>query len=172
MRIDKHGYYLNIADAVSWRSTCLRRLYGAVIVKGDEIIATGYNGAPRGQENCCDIGECTRMKLAIPHGERYELCRSVHAEANAIISAPRDKMFGATLYLSGFDAENGKAIAAVPCAMCERLIVNAGISEVIARFAGKHRCISYTVYCVNEEKRLDLVSIGESLYEELGGSKC
>ena len=86
-RRDKVNYYLDLAEVVAQRGTCLRRLYGAVIVKNDEVISTGYVGAPRGRENCCDLGYCTREKLQIPRGERYELCRSVHAEANAIISA-------------------------------------------------------------------------------------
>ncbi|MBR0041217.1 MAG: cytidine deaminase, partial [Oscillospiraceae bacterium] len=103
-RTDKQNYYLDIADSVLERSTCLRRKYGAIIVRNDEIISTGYNGAPRGRRNCSDIGSCTRELLHIPSGERYELCRSVHAEANAIISASRRDMIGATIYLVGRDA--------------------------------------------------------------------
>lgn len=125
MRITKRDYYLGIAEAVSKRSTCLRRQYGAVIVNNDEIVATGYNGAPRGQVNCCDVGECWRETNHIPHGEQYEKCLAVHAEQNAIISAPRDKMIGATLYLYG--SENGKTIDAFPCEICKRLMDNAGI---------------------------------------------
>ena len=100
-RISKENYYLNIAETVLERSTCLRRLYGAIIVKNDEIISTGYNGAPRGRANCSDLGYCSREAMKIPRGERYELCRSVHAEANAIISAPRRDMVGGTIYLVG-----------------------------------------------------------------------
>ena len=133
MRRDKHGYYLNIAEAVLERSTCLRRKYGAVIVKDDEIISTGYNGAPRGWANCCDIGYCFREHAQIPHGERYEACRSVHGEANAIISASRKDMLGATLYLAGKEADGSIIYYAEPCAMCRRLIINAGISKVISR---------------------------------------
>lgn len=129
-RIDKDQYYMNIAHAVSMRSTCLRRKYGAVIVKNDEIIATGYNGAPRGEENCCDVGECWREAHNIPHGEQYEKCVSVHAEQNAIISAPRDKMIGSVLYLYG--EENGVPIAAEPCTICWRMIKNAGIADVVS----------------------------------------
>ena len=125
MRPDKDTYYLNIAKAVSERSTCLRRQYGAVIVKDDQIIATGYNGAPRGEANCDDIGSCYREATGVPHGEKYELCRAVHAEQNAIIAAPRDKMLGAVLYLWG--GENGQKIDAKPCAICEKLIKNAGL---------------------------------------------
>lgn len=132
MRIDKDNYYLNIAQVVLQRGTCLRRNYGAVIVKNDEIVSTGYTGSPRGAENCCDIGECKREQLNIPHGERYELCNSVHAEMNAIISASRKDMIGATLYLTGVDSKKG-LVKARPCKLCERLITNAGIKKVIAR---------------------------------------
>ena len=99
-RRDKNNYYLDIAEAVSQRGTCLRKHYGAVIVKNDEIISTGYVGAPRGRKNCSDLNYCIRQKLSIPRGERYELCRSVHAEANAIISASRESMLGSTIYLA------------------------------------------------------------------------
>lgn len=133
-RRDKRNYYLDIAQTVLERGTCLRRNFGAIIVKNDEIISTGYTGAPRGRVNCCDLGECTREKLGIPRGERYELCRSVHAEANAIISAAREDMIGATLYLVGRDAQTGKLVEnASSCPMCKRLIINAGISEVVVR---------------------------------------
>lgn len=131
MRISKHEYYLDIAKAVSERSTCLRRQYGAVLVNHDEIIATGYNGSPRGEVNCNENGSCERAKRNIPHGERYELCKSVHAEQNAIISASRRDMLGATLYLFGFDAAEGKEIIAEPCEMCQRFIKNAGIACVV-----------------------------------------
>lgn len=133
MRKSKDEYYLNIVEAVLARSTCLRRKYGAVIVKDDEIISTGYNGAPRGIENCCDIGYCVRMQENIPHGQRYEECRSVHAEANAIISASRRDMIGSTLYLAGFEADGTPILDARPCLMCQRLILNSGISSVVTR---------------------------------------
>ena len=133
-RTSKDKYYLDIADTVSERSTCLRRRYGAIIVRNDEIISTGYNGAPRGRRNCIDLGRCTREELKIPSGERYELCRSVHAEANAIISASRRDMLDATMYLAGRDAATGAALPmASSCAMCRRMIINAGISRVVAR---------------------------------------
>ena len=133
-RRSKENYYLDIADAALNRSTCLRRRYGAIIVLNDEIISTGYNGAPRGRQNCVDLGTCTREKLNIPRGERYELCRSVHAEANAIISAARRDCIGATLYLTGRDANTGEVVPdATPCAMCRRLIINAGIRTVVCR---------------------------------------
>ena len=121
-RTDKTNYYLDIAQTVCKRSTCLRRMYGAIIVLNDEIIATGYNGAPRGRANCVDIGKCLREAMKIPSGERYELCRSVHAEANLI---------------------NAQA---TPCSMCRRLIINAGIETVVCR-VGENE---YTVTNVSE----------------------
>lgn len=129
-RIDKNEYYLNIAKAVSKRSTCLRRHYGAVIVKNDRIISTGYNGSARGEENCCDVGECYRKAHNIPHGEQYEKCVAVHAEQNAISSGNGQEIIGSTLYLYG--EENGQEIEAEPCLMCQRLITNAKIRNVIA----------------------------------------
>ena len=133
-RRDKVNYYLDLADVVSKRCTCLRRHYGAVIVKNDEVIATGYAGAPRGRKNCTDLGYCIRRQMNIPRGERYELCRSVHAEANAIISAEREKMIGATLYLSGREADSGEYIKnSSSCSMCKRLIINAGLKKVVIR---------------------------------------
>lgn len=133
-RTNKHNYYLDIADAVLERSTCLRRKYGAIIVRNDEIISTGYNGAPRGRRNCSDLGRCTRESLNIPSGERYELCRSVHAEANAIISASRRDMIGASLYLVGRDARTNELLTdAMSCSMCKRQIINAGIERVVIR---------------------------------------
>ena len=132
-RPSKHAYYLNIAEAVLARSPCLRRKYGAVIVKDDEIIATGYNGSPRGSVNCCDLGTCWRETEHIPHGERYEACRSVHAEANAIISASRRNMFGSTLYLAGKEADGTPVADIAPCSMCHRLILNSGIRSIVTR---------------------------------------
>ncbi|MGN0521762.1 MAG: deoxycytidylate deaminase [Eubacterium sp.] len=134
MRRDKTNYYLDLADVVSKRCTCLRRHYGAVIVKNDEVISTGYVGAPRGRKNCTDLGYCIRQQMNIPRGERYELCRSVHAEANAIISAEREKMIGSTLYLSGREVESGEYIKnSNSCSMCKRMIINAGIEKVVIR---------------------------------------
>lgn len=132
-RISKDDYYLNIALAVSRRSTCLKRRYGAVIVKDDEIIATGYNGSPRGETNCCDLGFCKRMN--VPHNSgNYADCHSVHAEQNAMISAKRSNMLGATLYLAGED-ENGRIEKAEPCPICDRMIKNAGIARVVGSFS-------------------------------------
>ena len=133
-RIDKENYYLDIAQTVLERSTCLRRCYGAIIVQHDEIISTGYNGAPRGRKNCADLNFCTRMKMNIPSGERYELCRSVHAEANCIISAARKDTLGSTLYMACRNPETGALIPdSTSCSMCRRLIINAGIKRVVIR---------------------------------------
>jgi len=133
-RVSKHNYYLDIAQTVAERSTCLRKKYGAIIVKNDTIVSTGYNGAPRGRQNCTDIGVCIRDKLKIPRGERYELCRSVHAEANAIIAASREQMLGATLYMSCVDTKSGELVCDTSsCMMCKRLVINAGIQTVIIR---------------------------------------
>ena len=133
-RISKENYYLDIAQTVSERSTCLRRRFGAIIVKNDSIIATGYNGAPRGRKNCDDLGYCFREKLGIPRGERYEMCRSVHAEANAIIAAPRDRMLGSTLYMVCVNPADGPLYSGTnSCMMCKRQIINAGIETVIVR---------------------------------------
>lgn len=128
MRLDKDQYYLEICRAVSRRSTCLRRQYGAVIVNNDEIVATGYNGSPRGAVNCCDVGICKRIGKEHNDGN-YGDCCSVHAEMNAIISAARSEMIGSILYLVGF--ENGKEIIAEPCPICQRIIDNAGIAKVV-----------------------------------------
>ena len=133
-RVSKENYYLDIAETVIGRATCLRRCYGAIIVKNDEIISTGYNGAPRGRKNCVDMGRCTRAELNVPQGQRYELCRSVHAEANAIISAARRDMAGGTLYLAGKNAATGQLLHDTSsCSMCRRLIINAGLSKEIGR---------------------------------------
>ena len=133
-RRDKINYYLDIAETVTERATCLRRCWGAVIVKNDEIISTGYNGAPRGRKNCTDLGYCIREKLNIPRGERYELCRSVHAEQNAIISASRRDIIGGTLYMVGRDAKTNEYVEnSMPCAMCKRTIINSGLEKIIIR---------------------------------------
>ena len=133
-RRDKHNYYLDIAQTVAERGTCLRRNYGAIIVNNDEIVSTGYVGAPRGRANCSDLGRCIRREMNIPRGERYEMCRSVHAEANAIISASRKNMLGATLYLVGLEVETGEIVPdSCCCAMCKKMVVNSGIRQVIIR---------------------------------------
>jgi len=158
-RKDKVNYYLDIAETVLIRSTCRRRRYGAIIVLNDEIIATGYNGAPRGRKNCLDRGKCMRDELGIPSGERYELCRSVHAEANAIISAARRDMIGGTLYLSGRNAKTGELLNdSVPCSMCRKLIINAGIIKTICRTgADKYISINTRDWVFNDDSLEDIL---------------
>lgn len=149
-RVGKIEYYLAVADTVSMRSTCMKTKYGAVIVKDDHIVSTGYNGAPRGRKNCCDIGECFRIKHNIPRGTRYETCRSVHSEANAIINAGRQQCIGAVLYLSGRNASTGELIkAASCCSMCKRMVINAGILYVIV--ADPDAPSGFTTYEVNRD---------------------
>ena len=133
-RVSKENYYLDIAQTVAERSTCLRKCYGAIIVKNDTIVSTGYNGAPRGRKNCSDLGYCMRDKLSIPRGERYEMCRSIHSEANAIIAASREQMLGSTLYMACIEPKDKSIVAGTnSCMMCKRMIINAGISQVVVR---------------------------------------
>ena len=149
-RRDKHNYYLDIAEMVLERGTCLRRKYGAIIVKNDQIISTGYAGAPRGRKNCSDLGWCRREKLGVPRGERYELCRSVHAEANAIISAPRENMIGSTLYLVGKECDTWNYVKnGSCCSMCKRMVINAGIETVVIR---------------DDEKKFRIVNVADWIY--------
>ncbi|MBQ5749391.1 MAG: cytidine deaminase [Oscillospiraceae bacterium] len=156
-RIDKENYYLDIAQTVMERATCLRRCYGAIIVRNDEIISTGYNGAPRGRKNCSDMNFCMREKMCIPSGQRYELCRSVHAEANAIISAARNECIGGTLYLVGKDAKTGAILEdATSCSMCRRMIINAGLERVVIR----NTATEYSVVPVQE-----WIDNDDSIYE-------
>ena len=134
MRVSKENYYLDIAQTVAERSTCLRKMYGAIIVKNDVIVSTGYNGAPRGRKNCTDLGSCMRDKLGIPRGERYEMCRSIHSEANAIIAASREQMLGSTLYMACVDPRTREIVPGTSsCMMCKRQIINAGIDTVVVR---------------------------------------
>lgn len=135
-RPSKDSYYIKIAEAVLERSTCIRRKYGAVIVKEDEIVSTGYNGSPRGEVNCCDSGVCKREEMNIPKGERYELCVAIHAEDNAITSAGRSKANGGTLYIVGKNID-GSYASPCPCLMCRRKIVNAGIKRVVGLMNGE-----------------------------------
>jgi dCMP deaminase len=159
-RRDKYNYYLDIAETVLERGTCLRRNYGSIIVKNDEILSTGYTGSPRGRKNCIDIGTCRREEMKIPRGERYEMCRSVHSEANAIISAPRRDMIGSILYLVGKDVKTGEIVPdASSCAMCKRLIINAGIELVVIR-------VNQTDFKIIEVN--DWIDNDESLGDELG----
>lgn len=159
-RIDKTNYYLDMAEVALERGTCIRRNFGAIIVKNDEIISTGYTGAPRGRKNCCDLGYCLREKLNVARGERYELCRSVHAEQNAIISASRDKMIGADLYLVGKEYKTGNYVeGASPCMLCKRFVINAGIKRVITR----ENKTKFTIYDVE-----DWIKNDEGLEGKLG----
>ena len=157
-RRSKENYYLDIADAAQKRSTCLRRRFGAIIVRDDEIVATGYNGAPRGRRNCTDLNYCARQTLNVPAGERYELCRSVHAEANAIISASRRDMIGATIYLVGRDAMTNELLPnAMSCSMCKRQIINAGIEKVVIRSTPtEYRTIAVQEWIDNDDSIFDL----------------
>lgn len=123
-------YFIGIAKAVATRATCLRRKYGAVITKNNIIVSTGYNGAPAGMKDCFEVGKCTRKELQIPHGERYELCHSVHAEANAIMRASVDELWGSTIYIAGSDSANSECLSE-PCMMCKRMILNSRISKVV-----------------------------------------
>ena len=151
-RVSKDNYYLDIAQTVAERGTCIRRLFGAIIVKNDTIVSTGYAGAPRGRKNCCDLKFCYREKLNIPRGERYELCRSVHAEANAIISASRENMIGATLYLVGKECETNNYVKnGSCCSMCKRLVINAGIETVVIR---------------DDERKFRIVNVADWIYND------
>ncbi len=152
-RVSKHNYYLDIAQTVAERCTCLRRCYGAIIVKNDVIVSTGYNGAPRGRKNCSDLGYCMRDKLNIPRGERYELCRSIHSEANAIIAAPREQMLGSTLYMVCVDPVSREVQSGSnSCMMCKRMIINAGIKKVIIRDTKEEfRIIDVEDWIVNDD---------------------
>lgn len=152
-RVEKNNYYLDVAESVLERGTCLRRLFGAIIVKNDEIISTGYVGAPRGRQNCTDLNFCMREKLNIPRGERYEMCRSVHAEQNAIISASRKDMIGSTLFLVGKEVKTWEYVNnAAPCMFCKRFIINSGISKVIVRDSKEeYRIIDVNDFITNDD---------------------
>ena len=162
-RQDKINYYLDIAQTVSQRSTCLRKHYGTVIVKNDEIISSGYSGAPRGSINCCDLGYCTKKKIFPDvHHAGYDACRSVHSEQNAMLSASRERMIGSTLYLVG--VKIGEPIeyeeGAKPCLTCQKLIINSGISQVIVRTSKT----DYVVYNVQDWIANDPLLNGELSY--------
>ncbi len=155
-RRDKVNYYLDLAEMVSQSCTCLRKHYGAVIVKNDEVISTGYVGAPRGRKNCSDLNYCIREEKKIPRGERYELCRSVHAEANAIISASRSQMIGSSIYLVGKEVSTGKYVEhADSCSMCKRMIINAGIENVYIRDTKEEYRMIRVQSWVDEDESLD-----------------
>lgn len=156
-RSNKNNYYLNIAEEVSKRGTCLRNNYGSVIVKNDEIISTGYTGAPRKRKNCCDLGYCRRKKNNTPSGAGYEKCRSVHSEQNAIINASRERMIGSTLYLVGINARNYEYKQnAEPCTLCKRMIINAGIEAVVIRKTKtEYIAIKVSEWIENDDTLLD-----------------
>ena len=152
MRVSKENYYLDIAQTVAERSTCLRRCYGAIIVKNDVIVSTGYNGAPRGRKNCSDLGVCMRDKLNIPRGERYEMCRSVHSEQNAIIAASREQMLGSTLYMACINPDGTIVSGTNSCMMCKRVILNAGIERVVIRDSEtEYRVINTSEWIENDD---------------------
>lgn len=156
IRKDKNNYYLDIAEVALERSTCLRRNWGAVIVHNDEIVSTGYNGSPRGRKNCNDLNYCTRDKLNIPRGERYELCRALHAEQNAIISASRKDTIGATMYIVGKNAQDSKYVEkSMPCALCKRFIINSGIEKIIIRDSKEEYRTILTKEFIENDESLD-----------------
>jgi len=152
-RISKTNYYLDIAQTVATRSTCLRKKYGAIIVKNDIIVSSGYCGSPRGRKNCCDMGSCIREEMNIPRGERYELCRSVHSEANAIIAASREQMIDSTLYQTCIDPATHEIVAPIDsCQMCKKLIINAGIKKVVFRETSTdYRVINVEEWIINDD---------------------
>ncbi len=159
-RNSKENYYLDIAETVSQRGTCLRKRYGAIIVKNDVIVSTGYVGAPRGRANCCDRNICLREEMNIPRGQRYELCRSVHAEQNAIINASREQMIGSTMFLCGVDVKTGEYVENSSCCqMCKRMVINAGIEKVVIRDSREsYRVIPVSDWVENDD------SLGEVGY--------
>ena len=157
-RPDWDDYFMDIATLVSSRSTCMRRQVGCVVVKDRRILSTGYNGAPRGRQNCLDRRVCLRDELGIPSFERYELCRSVHAEANAIISAARRDMIGATLFLAGRNAKTGELLDdTTPCFMCRRMIINSGIVRTICRISEDNYSVTNTRDWVFNDDSLNAV---------------
>ncbi len=162
-RLDKINYYLDIAEAVSKRGTCLRKNFGCIIVKNDEIISTGYTGAPRGRINCIDLGYCNKKKVfpEVHHGG-YDACRSVHAEQNAMLSASRKDMLGATMYLVGVRVDTGEyEPGANSCQMCRKLIINAGIKELVVRGQNKEE---YLVVNVEDWVKEDDLLSGKNTY--------
>lgn len=154
-RISKHEYYLGIAKEVARRSTCFRRSIGAIIIRDDQIISTGYVGAPRKTKDSLEHGYCLRDKLKIPHGHRYELCRSVHAEQNAIINAARAgvSLFGGDMYVFGSITEEESPIDAFPCFICKKMIINSGLNRVIGSTAdGKFKMFKISDWITDWQK--------------------
>lgn len=132
-RTSKINTYLNVAETFAYRSTCIKRKYGAVIVKDDAVVSTGYNGSPRGFENCCDIGKCPRIEKDLHQGQGYDICRAIHAEQNALLNCSREQTLGADLYLAGVNPGDNSVHQAKPCPLCARMIIQAGIRNVIMR---------------------------------------
>ncbi|BED91794.1 MAG: cytidine deaminase [Candidatus Improbicoccus pseudotrichonymphae] len=161
LRRDKDNYYLDVAQIILSRASCLRRKFGAVIVNKDKIISCGYNGAPRGRQNCCDLNFCVRNKLNVSRGQKYELCRSVHAEANAIIHSSLENMMGSCLYLVGIEVKDSTYVEnAVPCDMCKRLIINSGIEKVFARNTVDDFSVMNVSSWIEEDNGVEGLNIG------------
>jgi len=150
VRPEKDQYYLDIARVVATRSTCLKVLIGAIIVKEDQIIATGYVGAPRKTKSSLEHGFCLRKKLNIPSGQQYELCRSVHAEQNAVINAARAgvSLLGGNMYIYGETKDSGEVINAFPCFICKKMIINAGLNRIIVSVKDNQQ--GYMIFTVDE----------------------
>ena len=165
-RPDKDKYYIQIALEVAKRSTCLRRKFGAIVVNRDQIVSTGYVGAPRGTPNCCDLGKCYREERNIPAGEHYELCRSVHAEMNAIIHAARQDLIGGTMYIAGIDAKDPTNIVdTMACKLCRRFIINAGIRRVVIANGTPAGCsVVYPEDWIDASKRAPFAELDEKGY--------
>ena len=163
-RISKIDTYLNCAENFAYRSTCLKRKYGAVIVKDDAVISTGYNGSPRGMENCCDIGDCPRIRYGMHQGEGYGMCRAVHAEANALLNCSREQTLGADLYLAGVNPDDCSVHKAKPCPLCARMIIQAGIRTVV------YDCDKYaaTPAVIASKRMLDAAGVRYYPYKRTG----
>lgn len=161
-RRDKINYYLDIAQTVTERGTCLRRNFGCIIVKNDEIISTGYSGAPRGRKNCIDLNFCYREKIQVPRGQMYEKCRSVHAEMNAIISASRRDMIGSDMFIVGKNYGDQEIVpSANSCSICKRMIINAGIQKVYIRDNMEdYRIINTDDWIENDDSLIEDISMG------------
>jgi dCMP deaminase len=158
-RPSKDQYYLSIAKEVAKRSTCFRARNGSIIVRDDQIIATGYVGAPRKTKDCLERGYCLRDELKIPHGQQYEICRSVHSEQNAIVNAARAgvSLFGGTMYIYGENAKTGKKIDSFPCYICKKMIINAGLEKVVCSVREEEMKIFYVKDWVEEWRRKDIL---------------